>query len=36
MVLAATFRVKNKTFTKRLRTVIQENETTQIILKKLS
>ena len=36
MVLAVTFRVKNNVFAKRLRTVIQEDETTQIILKKIS
>ena len=36
MVLAATFRVKNNTFAERLRTVIQNNKTTQVILKKIS
>ena len=36
MVLVATFRVKNKNFAKRLQTVIQENKTTQDILKKMS
>ena len=36
MVLAAIFRVKNDTFTKRLRTAIQNDETTQIFLKKIS
>ena len=36
MVLAVTFRVKNNTFTERLRLVIQEDETTQAILKELS
>ena len=36
MVLAATFRVENNTFTKQLRTVIQEDETTQTILREIS
>ena len=36
MVLAATFRVKNDTFTKQLRTAVQENRTTQNILKEVS
>ena len=36
MVLVATFRVKNNTFTKWLRTVVQEDETTQDILKEIS
>ena len=36
MVLAATFRVKNNVFTKWLQIAIQEDETTQIILKKMS
>ena len=36
MVLAITFRVENNVFTKWLQTVIQEDETTQIILKKMS
>ena len=30
------FRVKNNAFAKRLRTVIQNNKTTQTILKKIS
>ena len=34
MVLAVMFRIKNDTFTERLRTVIQDDETTQTILKK--
>ena len=36
MVLAATFRVKNNNFAERLRTAIQEDETTQIVLKEMS
>ena len=36
MVLAVTFRAKNNVFTKQLRTVIQKDETTQAILKKIS
>ena len=36
MVLAVTFRVENNTFAEQLRTAIQENNTTKIILKKLS
>ena len=36
MVLAITFRVKNDVFAERLRTVIQEDETTQDILKEMS
>ena len=36
MVLAATFRVENNVFTKWLRTVIREDETTQDILKEMS
>ena len=36
MVLAATFRVKNDNFAERLRTAIQEDETTQVILKEIS
>ena len=35
MVLVATFRVKNNTFTKQLREVIQNNNTTQAILKEM-
>ena len=35
IILAATFRVENDTFTERLRTAIQEDETTQTILKKM-
>ena len=30
------FKVKNNTFTEQLRTAIQEDKTTQIILKKIS
>ena len=36
MVLTATFRVKNNVFAKQLRTAIQEDKTTQTILKKMS
>ena len=36
MVLAITFRVKNIIFAEQLRTMIQDNETTQVILKKMS
>ena len=36
MVLAATFRVKNNVFTERLRTAVQEDKTTQNILKEIS
>ena len=36
MVLVVMFRVKNNTFTEWLRTVIQEDETTQAILKEIS
>ena len=36
MVLTVTFRVKNNTFTKRLRTTIQEDKTMQAILKEIS
>ena len=36
MVLAVTFRVKNNIFAEQLRTMIQDNETTQVILKKMS
>ena len=36
MVLAATFRVNNNIFAEQLRTAVQENETTQTILKKIS
>ena len=36
IVLAAIFRVKNSTFTKRLRTAIQNNNTTQAIIKEMS
>ena len=35
MILVAMFRVKNNVFTKWLRTVTQENKTTQAILKKI-
>ena len=36
IVLAAMFRVENNTFAEWLRTVIQNDETTQVILKKMS
>ena len=36
MVLAATFRIRNNTFAEQLRSAIQENKTTQTILKKIS
>ena len=36
MVLAATFRAENNIFAKWLRTVIQEDNTTQDILKEIS
>ena len=36
MILVVTFRVENNTFIKRLRTAIQDNKTTQAILKKMS
>ena len=36
MVLVVTFRVKNNVFAEQLRTVIQEDKTTQTILKKMS
>ena len=36
MVLAATFRVENDTFIEQLRTAIQEDETTQAILKEIN
>ena len=36
MVLAATFRVKNKVFAEQLYIVIQEDKITQAILKKMS
>ena len=36
MVLAVIFRVKNNIFVERLRTAIQEDKTTQTILKKIS
>ena len=35
MVLTVTFRIKNDVFAERLRTVIQEDKTTQVILKKV-
>ena len=34
MVLAVMFRAENDTFAERLRTAIQSDETTQVILKK--
>ena len=36
MVLVATFRAENNTFAERLRTAIQEDKTTQAILKKIN
>ena len=36
MVLAVMFRAENNNFTEQLRIVIQNNETTQVILKKIS
>ena len=36
MVLAATFRIKNDGFAEQLRTVVREDETTQVILKEMS
>ena len=36
MVLAAIFRVENNTFAEYLSTIIQEDETTQVILKEMS
>ena len=36
MVLAAMFRTENNTFAEQLRTAIREDETIQIILKKIS
>ena len=36
MVLAVMFKVENANFTERLRTVIQEDKTTQDILKEIS
>ena len=36
MILVTTFRVENDSFIKRLRTVIQEDKTTQDILKEIN
>ena len=36
MILVAIFQVENNTFAEQLRIIVQEDETTQVILKRIS